>query len=58
LDLPDTIASLEVKKILLCHVIEIMLNVNIKLSQVPCPIERIVQEKKSDILKKISDVKV
>jgi len=50
--LPDTIASLEAKNILLSHTIDVMQNVSLKLSQVPGPIGKIVKEKMNDVLKK------
>lgn len=50
--LPDTITSLEAKNILLSHAIDAVKNVNLKLSQVPGPIGKIVKEKMNDVLKK------
>jgi len=50
--LPDTTTSLDAKNTPLFHAINVMQNVNLKLSQVPGPIGRIVQEKIDDVLKK------
>jgi len=48
--LPDTIASLEAKNILLSQAIDAVQNCNLKLSQVLGSILKIVEEKMDDVL--------